>query len=394
VKAIHIPGETNTIADFLSRSFHLSDAAVLHHLNSATQQSWTLAHPPTELVSTMTSLLCSTGSPTVFPLRDPQPTNTPGTFGTPSVLPSIYTPYYKTSAIPSLPYNCLPTGIGREAWLPVGLKLALEPWRRPFAPWGRRSPHWGTGIHASPPQVPSTFDYNASYPAMRDRTQLHTVKSQSPFTSSFTQQPRPQGTHQTGAKPLQTCSCSLTTFSSVPESTHFPQTLTPPHSASDTYTSSTAPADCTGKLLHNATGTVSPKWLWNLTDKKMEFAGKWLASPHPDMSVGVPSKSSFAEFPPFDNKALPLTHPCTPIETQQTNGQQSPQKTLPHTYAPPPSPPTMLITPNPTNYQPDPSARRVPWPSCAQEWTQHSSNSLVGGDLLKCYATYTYNRFQ
>jgi hypothetical protein len=75
LKALHIPGETNTIADFLSRSFHLSDAAVLHHLNSMTQQSWTLAHPPTELVSTMTSLLCSTGLPTVFPLRDPQPTH-------------------------------------------------------------------------------------------------------------------------------------------------------------------------------------------------------------------------------------------------------------------------------------------------------------------------------
>jgi hypothetical protein len=268
LKALYIPADTNTIADFLSCSFHLPDAAVLHHLNSTTQQSWTLANPPTELVSIMTSLLCSTGLPTAFPLPDSQPTNTPGTFDNPSVTSSTYNLSYKTSTTPSRPSNCLPTDIRREAWLPAGLKLALEPWRRPFVPWVRRSLHWGTGTHALHLPVLSTLDYNASSPAMRDRTQLQIAKSPSPYTSSSMQQPPPQGTHQTEAKPFWTCSFLPTTFSSAPGSTRFPQLLTPHHSASDIYISSTAIPDCTGKQLRNSTGTASPKWLSNSTDKK------------------------------------------------------------------------------------------------------------------------------
>jgi hypothetical protein len=392
LKAIHIPGTTNNIADFLSRSFHLSDAAVLNHLHSMTKQSWTLANPPTELVSVMTSLLCSKESPAAFPLPDLPPTNKPGTFGTPFVTPSMYTPFYRTSTIPSHPSNCLPTDIGREAWLPAGLKSALEPWKRPFVPWGRRSPHWDTRTQESHHPVLSTLDCNASSPAMKDKTQPQIAKSPSPYTSSFMPPPPLWGTRPTEAKRSPTCSSSPTTFSSVQENTPSLPLPTQHHSAFDMSTSSTAIAICTGKQPHNSTGTVSPKWPLNPTDKKMESREKWLDSHHQDMSHGVQLKSSFAGSRLSANKAQPLTRPYMPIKTQQTNGQPLPQKTSQHIYAPQQWPPDTLLTLGHTKYQLDPSARPEQWPSCAQEWTQHSSNSLVGGDPPKCYATCTYNR--
>jgi hypothetical protein len=109
LKAVHVPGKTNTIADFLSRSFHLSDDAVLDHLHTTTQQYWTLANPPTELASIMTSMRCNRGSPTESPRPEPQPTTTHGTYGSPSVTQSMSIPTCKMSMTPSRPFNYLPS---------------------------------------------------------------------------------------------------------------------------------------------------------------------------------------------------------------------------------------------------------------------------------------------
>jgi hypothetical protein len=46
-----------------------------------------------------------------------------------------------------IPYPCFnysPIGIAKESWLPVGLQSAHAPWKAPFVPWGRHSPHWAT----------------------------------------------------------------------------------------------------------------------------------------------------------------------------------------------------------------------------------------------------------
>jgi len=39
-------------------------------------------------------------------------------------------------------FKCLHTSTAQDAWLPAVLRSALEPWKEPFEPWGRRSPHW------------------------------------------------------------------------------------------------------------------------------------------------------------------------------------------------------------------------------------------------------------
>ncbi len=59
VRLLSVPGESNTIADFLSRSFHLSDDAVLQHLSThfPTQPSLQWLHLGPADVSRMTSAL-------------------------------------------------------------------------------------------------------------------------------------------------------------------------------------------------------------------------------------------------------------------------------------------------------------------------------------------------
>ena len=53
LSSVFVNGETNTIADLLSRSFHLSDAQLLRRLQSLfpTKQPWQLVTRPTPLVS-------------------------------------------------------------------------------------------------------------------------------------------------------------------------------------------------------------------------------------------------------------------------------------------------------------------------------------------------------
>jgi hypothetical protein len=224
LKALHVPGKTNTIANFLSRSFHLSNDAVLDHLHTTTQQYWTLANPPTELASIMTSMRCNRGLPSESPHPEQQQTTTHGTYGIPSVTQSMSIPTCKTSLTPSRPYNYLPNDIGRAAWLPAGLKLALEQWRQPFMPWARRWPQWGFGTHASQLLAPSTSVYNNYLPAMNATTQAPTVKNQSPSMLSSTPQRLSPQTRATAHTPSPTCYSSPTIFSCDQANTPSPTT--------------------------------------------------------------------------------------------------------------------------------------------------------------------------
>jgi hypothetical protein len=51
--------------------------------------------------------------------------------------------------IPSPYCKSLRTNTVPVQWLPAGLQSALEQWRAPFVPLGRRSPHWAARTHAS-----------------------------------------------------------------------------------------------------------------------------------------------------------------------------------------------------------------------------------------------------
>jgi len=141
---ISVPGNTNLIADFCSRSFHLSDQAFLQELNTTfpTQPSWKLVHLKPEHVQSWISALsrkmsvwpCAT--PAKMDIARPQMSGT--NFATPSPWTHpchhVQTPYPRCSSSP------IDTAV--ERLLPAALRSAVKRWATLFVPWARRSPAW------------------------------------------------------------------------------------------------------------------------------------------------------------------------------------------------------------------------------------------------------------
>lgn len=141
---LYTSGDTNTLADCCSRSFHLSDAELLAHLNAMypSKPSWTLVTPPNDLLCKLSSAL-SNKLPQPVSLNVPStPVTTPGTSGQTSALTSIVTPTSPLWMTPYPSYKSLCTVIELAHWLPVVLKSAHAQWKAPFVPLARRSPHW------------------------------------------------------------------------------------------------------------------------------------------------------------------------------------------------------------------------------------------------------------
>ena len=142
-----VPGTSNTIADFLSRSFHLSDdmaACRLADLFPQTSFRW-LRTNNAEL-----SKATSSASRILLPMASlhpaPPASTASGTDGAPSAPPSTWTLTSASSRIPSLPSFSLPTATATAPLLPAELLSVAERWRKPFVPWDRRWPSWGKRI--------------------------------------------------------------------------------------------------------------------------------------------------------------------------------------------------------------------------------------------------------
>jgi len=151
------PGLTNSLADLCSRSFHLSDAAFLHLIQTKypTQPSWSLARPPTALLSKMNSALLKQ----MQPLESQAHRTRHGNSGVPSAGNSAKMPTWSPPLTPSPSCKFSPAATGWESFLPATLKSELARWREPFVPLARRWPHWGTGIPACSHPAGSTYDY-------------------------------------------------------------------------------------------------------------------------------------------------------------------------------------------------------------------------------------------
>jgi len=144
-RVLSIPGDSNTIADFLSRSFHLSDDDVMAHLQrlapAQPSYQWLPIGPETQ--SQLTSALLRTMLP-MESLQIGLPVPTPsGMSGLPSVPPLVPHHTLMALSIPSLPSCSSPTVSAMDKFLPAELLSALERWKTPFVPWARRWPSWG-----------------------------------------------------------------------------------------------------------------------------------------------------------------------------------------------------------------------------------------------------------
>jgi hypothetical protein len=127
VSMLFTPGATNTIADFLSRSFALSDADMLCQLNSMApvQPQWKLATPPEHLVYTMNSALSRKLLPGESPCRESKAITTLGPSGPPSVWTSPVTRSSSPSKTPSPYYKYSLSDTAWKRWLPPPLRSSL-----------------------------------------------------------------------------------------------------------------------------------------------------------------------------------------------------------------------------------------------------------------------------
>jgi hypothetical protein len=144
LSTVYLPGETNTIADLLSRSFHLSDTALLDHLNTMAphQPPWKLVTPPAPLVSALNSAILNKHHERPFHTPGQQETAPRGPFGHSSVYPLIKTHGFNTLTTQCPSYRFSRTDIAWAPWLPAALQSKLGQWRRRYVPWDRPFPYW------------------------------------------------------------------------------------------------------------------------------------------------------------------------------------------------------------------------------------------------------------
>jgi len=159
---IFTPGTTNTIADFLSCSFHLTDAMVLHELQNIApiQPPWKLVTPPAATTYVMKCALLN---------RKPQE-------------PTEW-----------------------ERLLPPTMQSALEWWKAPFVPWGRRSPHWAIKTLGYRHRGNLISDYIDNYKATTKQTHPHHELNPSHFSFYNTSSPNAIGHQIPSTMPGLTC---------------------------------------------------------------------------------------------------------------------------------------------------------------------------------------------
>jgi hypothetical protein len=169
---VSVPGSTNTIADFLSRSFYLDDQALLAELNKRfpTQPSWQLAHPTFSHEHELISALSRKPSQWHSATHAKEETARQQQRGKPSVTALTSIPPWPTAPTPFHHCNYLPIDTEQEKLLPAALKCAARQWETPFVPWDRRSPSWASQTQGSPPLVHSTSAYPDYYQPTQNRT--------------------------------------------------------------------------------------------------------------------------------------------------------------------------------------------------------------------------------
>ncbi len=156
---VYTPGCTNTIADLLSRSFSLTDAALLDTLHSVApmQPPWKLVTLPASWVSRMNWALLRQRPPAQSPPPPAEPSTPTGQCGPPSVEICAATPYCNTFKIPSPSCKFSLKDTAWETFLPPGLQSNLARWKEPYAPWVRRSPYWASATPDFNPLENSTY---------------------------------------------------------------------------------------------------------------------------------------------------------------------------------------------------------------------------------------------
>ena len=152
-----VPGVDNVLADFASRSFHLSDTDFLRHFHSnyPIQTLWQPLRPPPDLCSFVISTLLRRTPLRELLLPEHDPLLACGKSGVISAAPS--TPIHSSNVRPtrSRCYRSSPFAIAGAKYLPAALLQKSDRWRKPFVPLARRWPQWDCLTPASPSSAPT-----------------------------------------------------------------------------------------------------------------------------------------------------------------------------------------------------------------------------------------------
>ena len=141
----YISGESNTVADALSRCFHLSWPDLISQLSphlcqKRGYQVWT---PPPAFASAIISALLRKQSPRESLLAEPVPPVACGTSGSPSVVSWAPTPFSKPSRTKYQSYKSSSTEFVSENYQPAEIKSSLGRLKITYGRLPRRSLQWG-----------------------------------------------------------------------------------------------------------------------------------------------------------------------------------------------------------------------------------------------------------
>jgi hypothetical protein len=268
LQVLHTPGATYTIADFLTRSFVLSDVHILRelHIRVPTQQP-----PLAALTSQMNWALSKLLQPPALQPPAKAPPTPHGPSG-PTSVPIL--PVTLSSRTLTNLYRCNKnslTDIGWAQWLPPVLQSSLEWWNWPYVPWARRSPHWAIAIpDCSPRGSWTSTSIVSSKPTPRS---THHPCASSPFLykSSSTSSFNPTALLKVASTLLDKWSPWVSSSFCAPGNMRTQTTLTPPLSDSKMSTCfGIAPVSTFSRAL-NRTLTLPPMSPWNLQTKKTEL---------------------------------------------------------------------------------------------------------------------------
>jgi hypothetical protein len=197
IRAFHVDGHSNTVADTLSRRFDLPLSAITDSF--PTQVSWQHVPLRSDVLSHVLSALSKQIWPGGYQPETRQPNHPHGDFGNNSVPPYTKTRICSPSLTQSPSCSYLPVSTAQEQWLPNNVRCQLRQWEKPFVPWGRRWPHWDAPTPGSLRRVPWIYGLPGNWQPMPKRIPHHNEFDQFPYrycdrrwnTGSWPTHPRP-----------------------------------------------------------------------------------------------------------------------------------------------------------------------------------------------------------
>ena len=168
----YIPGPDNVMADFLSRRFDLTDAALLSYFNSNFPQPepWRLCPLRQPMYSSLILALSRRRSPPESLMHTPRKRIRIGHSGSRIVPPSPLTPSFAIPRILSPTSRSSVPATATAVLHPAVTPLHLRRYRTQSVRWARGSPAWGPKTPATTPLGTSTFESPGSSVPTQKRT--------------------------------------------------------------------------------------------------------------------------------------------------------------------------------------------------------------------------------